>query len=137
MFVSAKQPVIAIAIATTFALAVGASWPVSALADPAPSNIATQGHAAPLHSGDLVRLRSGGPLMVVKSVQGDQVICDWGSEDGELQSGSFPVAMLTEPFTSPPREPNLQKDERELDRYDRTHCPREFVVPSGKVQCAE
>ena len=133
-FMLTKQA--AITIATTFGLAVSVSWPVSALADPALSNTATQSHAIPLHSGDFVRLRSGGPLMTVKSVQGDQVICDWGNEDGELQSGSFPIAMLTEPFILSPLDPNLLKDERESDQYYRTHCPREFILPSGRVQCA-
>ena len=58
----------------------------------APPN--TQNKAAPVFgSGNLVRLRSGGPLMTVKNVEGDQVNCIW-TEEGEVRSGSFPVALL-------------------------------------------
>jgi uncharacterized protein YodC (DUF2158 family) len=97
MFALWKQ---AASIAATVGIALTTSWAVPALARPAQS-ISTMSHATPLHSGDLVRLRSGGPLMLVKSVQGDQVICSWGNEDGELQSGSFPIATLEAPFTPP------------------------------------
>jgi uncharacterized protein YodC (DUF2158 family) len=134
MFMLTKQAAITIGMALGVALS--ASWPVRALADPAQANTATQSHAIPLQSGDLVRLRSGGPLMIVESVHGDQVTCYWGKEDGEPQSDSFPIAMLTKPFTLPPNAPNLLKDERESDQYYRTHCPRGFMSPDGKFQCA-
>jgi uncharacterized protein YodC (DUF2158 family) len=100
----------AIAIATMPGIALGASWEVPALAGPAQSNTAMQSHATPLQSGDLVRLRSGGPLMIVKSVQGDQAICSWSEEDGKLQSGNFPIAMLTPPVTLPPDEPESTRE---------------------------
>lgn len=97
MFMFTKRA--AITIGMTLGVALSTSLAAPALADSAQSNSAIQSHATPLQSGDLVRLRSGGPLMIVKSVQGDQVTCIWGKENGELQSGSFPIAMLAAPFT--------------------------------------
>jgi uncharacterized protein YodC (DUF2158 family) len=58
--------------------------------------------AAPLHSGDIVRLRSGGPMMTVRSVEGDQVICAWWSpDDNDYRSGTFPIAMIQGPVMPP------------------------------------
>ena len=59
-----------------------------------------QGHA--LRSGDLVRLRSGGPLMTVNTIEGDQVNCFWSTEEGNVLSGSFPIFDLTAPIAAPP-----------------------------------
>jgi uncharacterized protein YodC (DUF2158 family) len=130
MSIFAKQA--AIAIAATFAL--GAPWAAPALAAPAQSNTTMQSSATPLRSGDLVRLRSGGPLMTVKNVEGDQVNCIW-SEEGEIQSGSFPVALLAAPLTTPPVDPAMQKDQQEADQYYRTHCPTGVMTMSGKFSC--
>src|ERR1700730_19059414 len=59
----------------------------------APSN--TQNQAAPaLRSGNLVRLRSGGPLMTVKGIKGDQVDCFWTDVNGQINADSFPVDVL-------------------------------------------
>jgi uncharacterized protein YodC (DUF2158 family) len=59
----------------------------------APSN--TQNQAAPaLRSGNLVRLRSGGPLMTVKGIKGDQVDCFWTDMNGQINADSFPVDVL-------------------------------------------
>ncbi len=44
----------------------------------------------PLRSGDLVRLRSGGPLMTVIGIEGDQVNCVWTDLDGHIGSERFP-----------------------------------------------
>jgi uncharacterized protein YodC (DUF2158 family) len=77
-----------IAIAVTLAI----SMPLSpAFSAPAPSNIAMQNQAnPPLRSGDLVRLRSGGPLMTVIGIEGDQVNCVWTDLDGHIGSERFP-----------------------------------------------
>jgi uncharacterized protein YodC (DUF2158 family) len=59
----------------------------------APSN--TQNQAAPaFRSGNLVRLRSGGPLMTVKGIKGDQVNCFWTDVNGQINADSFPVDVL-------------------------------------------
>jgi hypothetical protein len=51
-----------IAIQATLGVALSASWSLPALADAPPANTATQNQTtALLHTGDLVRLRSGGP----------------------------------------------------------------------------
>jgi uncharacterized protein YodC (DUF2158 family) len=117
MFMLTKQTVVA--IAATLGSAFWAPWAVPALSEPAQSKTAMESHTTSLQTGDLVRLRSGGPLMIVKSVQGDQVTCSWSEEDGKLQSSSFSIAMLTAPVTLPPPDPNLKDDER-ADRYYRT-----------------
>jgi uncharacterized protein YodC (DUF2158 family) len=48
-----------------------------------------------LHQGDLVRLRSGGPLMTVDGVKGDQVECVWTDlNNGKPDDATFPADML-------------------------------------------
>lgn len=129
-----KRMPIAIVAALGIALAMSSSIP--ALADTA-SSPATHRQTAPaLHNGDLVRVRSGGPLMTVTGVQGDQVNCSWTDWDGRLQSESFPVAVLSVPVTIPPFDPNLLNDEEATDRYYRTHCPSGSVSFTGKFTCA-
>ena len=55
----------------------------------------TQNHAAPAFgSGNLVRLRSGGPLMTVKGIKGDHVDCFWTDVNGQINSDSFPIDVL-------------------------------------------
>jgi uncharacterized protein YodC (DUF2158 family) len=55
----------------------------------------TQNQAAPaFRSGNLVRLRSGGPLMTVKDIKGDQVDCFWTDVNGQINADSFPVDVL-------------------------------------------
>jgi uncharacterized protein YodC (DUF2158 family) len=55
----------------------------------------TQSQAAPaFRSGNLVRLRSGGPLMTVKGIKGDQVDCFWTDVNGQINADSFPVDVL-------------------------------------------
>jgi len=92
----------AIAIQATLGIALSAPWAVPALA--APANTATQTQTTPLlHEGDLVQLRSGGPAMTVKSVQGKWVIATWWNEGfGGFQSSGFPLAMVDGPITLPP-----------------------------------
>jgi uncharacterized protein YodC (DUF2158 family) len=91
-----------IAIQATLGIALSAPWAVPALA--APANTATQSQTTPLlHEGDLVRLRSGGPEMTVKSAQGNWVIATWWNEGfGGFQSAGFPLAMVDGPITLPP-----------------------------------
>jgi uncharacterized protein YodC (DUF2158 family) len=57
--------------------------------------------APALRSGDVVRLRSGGPLMTVHKVEGGLVTCYWSTDDGDVRFGSFSIADLTAPITLP------------------------------------
>jgi uncharacterized protein YodC (DUF2158 family) len=103
-----------IAMAATLGIALGMPLSIAAVADPAPSHAAMQTPAAAteLHNGDLVRVRSGGPLMTVTAVHGDQVNCVWTDWDGQLKSESLPIALLTVPVTTmPPEDPNAEKVE--------------------------
>jgi uncharacterized protein YodC (DUF2158 family) len=82
---------------TALMLGIALSVPLSipAFSQPAQTNTATQSQTAPsFRSGDLVRLRSGGPLMTVDSVKGDQVDCFWTSADDEPNAQSFPADVL-------------------------------------------
>ena len=79
------------------------AWIGPVVAEPAAEN---PSRAAPvLRTGDLVRLRSGGALMTIDKVEGDQVICYWSTGYGETRSGSFPIAVLGTSITFPPRRP--------------------------------
>jgi uncharacterized protein YodC (DUF2158 family) len=45
--------------------------------------------------GQIIRLKSGGPKMTVKSADGDAVwACQWFDRNGKLHSDSFPEDML-------------------------------------------
>lgn len=93
MLSSTKQ-ISLVPIAIMFGLALSVSLPPAFPAS-APSNIAMQSEAGPpLRSGDLVRLRSGGPLMTVIGTEGDQVNCVWTYLDGHIGSEHFPTSAV-------------------------------------------
>jgi uncharacterized protein YodC (DUF2158 family) len=50
--------------------------------------------APQLKRGDLVRLRSGGPMMTVSAVKSDQIECFWTDENGQPNDASFPADVL-------------------------------------------
>ena len=81
---------------TAIAFGVALSMPsIPAFSASAPSDTAMQNQAAPaLGRGNLVRLRSGGPLMTVKDIKGDQVDCFWTDVNGQINADSFPVDVL-------------------------------------------
>jgi uncharacterized protein YodC (DUF2158 family) len=47
-----------------------------------------------LQRGDLVRLRSGGPLMTVETVKGNVIDCIWTDPNGQTNEATFPVKVL-------------------------------------------
>src|SRR5580692_8801453 len=97
----------AVAVQATLWVALSSPW--AALADAAPANTATQRQTTPLlHEGDLVRLRSGGPAMTVKSVWENWVICSWNEGGYGAQSAGFPIALIAGPLTLSPDEANPQ-----------------------------
>jgi uncharacterized protein YodC (DUF2158 family) len=85
---------------------------VTARAESAPATAVTQSQTAPvLRAGDLVRLRSGGPELTVKSVQGNWVICTWWHEGfGMFRTAGFPVAMIDGPLTQLAAAASAQTD---------------------------
>jgi len=92
-----------IAIAVMLGIGVNVYLAIPAFSASPPSQVAAESRSAsPLHNGDLVRVRSGGPLMTVTAVQGDQVNCSWTEWNGDLKSESFPIAVLSLPVTVPP-----------------------------------
>jgi uncharacterized protein YodC (DUF2158 family) len=99
-----------IAIQATLGVTLSASWSLPALADAAPANTATQNQTTHLlHTGDLVRLRSGGPAMTVKSVWANWVICSWWNEGyGGFETAGFPIAMIEGPVVLSPDDANPQ-----------------------------
>jgi uncharacterized protein YodC (DUF2158 family) len=105
------------AIAATLGIAFAASLSLPALADTDSPKPATQSLAAAmLRAGDLVRVRSGGPLMTVTSVQGDQVNCSWTDWDGRLESQSFPIGALNLPLIMPRTDWRAARDAMAADR---------------------
>jgi uncharacterized protein YodC (DUF2158 family) len=89
MFASTKQ----VSIATALALVLGISplVAVPALASSS-SSIDTRRDSA-LQQGDLVRLRSGGPLMTVQRIQGDKADYYWTDVNGQPNDGTFPTSV--------------------------------------------
>jgi uncharacterized protein YodC (DUF2158 family) len=90
MLSSTKLASIAIAVTVALGMPLAPAFSASA-----PSNTAMQNQAAPgLRTGNLVRLRSGGPLMTVHRIEGDQVNCVWTDWEGTVASGTFPIDVL-------------------------------------------
>jgi uncharacterized protein YodC (DUF2158 family) len=81
-----------IGAAVVLGIALGTPLSVQAFSDPAPSAMQSQAATLLQHS-DLVRLRSGGPLMTVGS-KGNQVDCFWTGGDGQPNAESFPIDVL-------------------------------------------
>ncbi len=54
-------------------------------------------------SGDIVRLKSGGPKMTVLSVEGEASMrCQWFDRNGKLHTDSFQTVMLDAFVQRPP-----------------------------------
>jgi uncharacterized protein YodC (DUF2158 family) len=137
MLAFTKRRSVAIAAALGIALAVPLS--ISAFADSAPPKTAAQNRAAsPLKTGDLVHLRSGGPLMTVTGVRGDQVNCSWIDWlDGQPKTGSFPTAVLAAPVTLPAGGDSfIRADEQLADQHYRKHCLSGSLSIEGKFICS-
>jgi len=46
--------------------------------------------------GDNVQLKSGGPIMVIDSVEDDSIECIWFNKDGIIERYTFQAETLTE-----------------------------------------
>ena len=126
-------------IATVIVFGVGAA-PMNAEAEGSVSDAAaTHSASEPIGVGALVHLRSGGPAMTVKSVNGDEVTSVWADEDGNVRSATFPLALLTVEEPVPPEtEGNERAGDAAFNRYMRRHCPSEiYVYSEGRTECSE
>jgi uncharacterized protein YodC (DUF2158 family) len=102
----------------------------------APTKAETEPTSEPIGVGALVHLRSGGPVMTVKSVNGDEVTSVWVDEDGNVRSATFPLALLTVEEPVPPEtEGNERAGDAAFDRYMRHHCPS--VFEDRRTECSE
>jgi uncharacterized protein YodC (DUF2158 family) len=122
-------------VMTALSVILGAAAATPALADAPQASPAIANSAAAFMRGDLVRLRSGGPLMTVQNVAGDQVNCIW-TQEGDIRTGSFPIALVAAPLATPPDDPSFQTDEQRADQYYRKNCPTGFETLSGKFECS-
>lgn len=84
-----------VSIAATLAIGIALSMPLSvpAFSDSDPSAMSGQTGAS-FRPGERVRMRSGGPMMTVNGIRGNQVDCYWTGADGVPISDSFPAAVL-------------------------------------------
>jgi uncharacterized protein YodC (DUF2158 family) len=89
---SASTKRLSIAAALVLPLSMSPLAALPALASSAPSIEA--GIPSAFRQGDLVRLRSGGPLMTVDRIEGDKVNCFWTDLSGQPSDGSFPASVL-------------------------------------------
>jgi uncharacterized protein YodC (DUF2158 family) len=102
-----KKRLVIVSAAAVLVSVLNGNWIGPVMAASAGSRVAEQSvHAPALRTGDLVRLRSGGPLMTVNKVDGDQVTCFWSTDEGNVLSGSFPAFELTAPITLPGANPS-------------------------------
>jgi uncharacterized protein YodC (DUF2158 family) len=84
-----------ITTALLLGITAGSLLSIPAFSDPVQPNTAMQSQAAiSFQRGELVRLRSGGPLMTIDSIKGNQVDCIWTGLDGEPNAQSFPADVL-------------------------------------------
>jgi uncharacterized protein YodC (DUF2158 family) len=44
--------------------------------------------------GDVVSLRSGGPRMTIASIDGQNALCEWFSDDQQLRDRTFALTSL-------------------------------------------
>ena len=70
-------------------------------------------------AGDLVVLRSGGPVLTIASMSGDNAHCIWFGADDAFQRAEIPLACL-----EPANEDDLMSDEMDFEEG-------EFTFSSG------
>jgi uncharacterized protein YodC (DUF2158 family) len=47
-----------------------------------------------LKTGDVVQLKSGGPIMTIRKIDGEWVTCDWFDDDGKANQKQFTHPQL-------------------------------------------
>ena len=84
-----------LAMTAVVAVVLGQPFAYPAYSASAPSDHAAgEASASPLRQGDLVRLRSGGPLMTVETVKDNVVDCIWTDPSGQTNEAAFPAKVL-------------------------------------------
>ena len=79
--------------------------------------------------GDMVQSTSGGPVMRVQSINGDQANCQWRDKGGKVRQERFSVAQLT--VTAAP-----MKNEYEFEEPAPYHpCPANVITRNGRHEC--
>jgi uncharacterized protein YodC (DUF2158 family) len=84
-----------LAMTALVAVVLGQPFARPAYSAPAISeHLAEETSASPLQQGDLVRLRSGGPLMTIETVRDSVVDCIWTDPNGQTNEATFPAKVL-------------------------------------------
>lgn len=133
--ISAALSVISVLATTAPTLAQDAKPPYSSIA-PQPAGPPAKGtlfdSVAPiqptLKAGDLVRPLSGGPVMTVREVKGNEVICGWHVM-GAAHKATFPVSQLS--LVGGPSY--QQRPAAEPQPY--RPCPANVITRSGRHEC--
>jgi uncharacterized protein YodC (DUF2158 family) len=83
-------------VAVTLLLTICASGPAVSAPLPVPMALPSTVAAVPprFERGDLVRLKSGGPMMTVSAVRGDEIECIWTDDNGQPDDATFSTYVL-------------------------------------------
>ena len=60
------------------------------------SNLSAALDSPNLKVGDKVKLKSGGPVMVIAKITEDKIEAIWFDDDADLESAEFPIQTLDE-----------------------------------------
>jgi uncharacterized protein YodC (DUF2158 family) len=81
--------------------------------------------------GDMVRLRTGGRLMTVRAIKGDQAICGWRNLSGQRVHANFPIDQLMV-IGGPGQNQNPYSEPQPY-----RPCPADVVTPGGRHECLD
>jgi uncharacterized protein YodC (DUF2158 family) len=79
--------------------------------------------------GDLVRLRTGGRLMTVRAIKGDQATCGWRNLSGHAVHADFPINQLSV-IGGPGHNQNPYSEPQPYHP-----CPADVITARGRHEC--